>query len=49
MIAAPYRVKGGAPLLGARVPGEAGPFGRRPDVEDVDDGQEQGDGGAAVD
>ncbi|WP_329103229.1 hypothetical protein [Streptomyces sp. NBC_01439] len=48
MIAAPYRVKGGAPLLGARVPGEAGPFGRHPDVEDVDD-QEQGDDGTAGD
>lgn len=31
MIPHPDRQKGGAPLLGARLPGEPGPFGRRPD------------------
>lgn len=33
----PDRRKGGAPLLGARHPGEQGPFGGRPDEEDLDD------------
>jgi len=40
------RIKGGAPQLGARLPGELGPFGVRPDEDDgqgdeelLDDGQ----------
>ncbi|MEV7442027.1 hypothetical protein AB0O22_12845 [Streptomyces sp. NPDC091204] len=40
MIPAPYRTKGGGLLLGARRPGEAGPFGRRTDIEE-DQGDEE--------
>ncbi|MEU2078604.1 hypothetical protein [Streptomyces sp. NPDC013489] len=36
-----HRLKGGAPQLGARHPGERGPFGIRPDNGDGD-GQEHG-------
>jgi len=42
------RDKAGAPLLGARRPGEEGPFGIRPGLEDADpdednDGQDPGE------
>jgi hypothetical protein len=40
VIPLPCRTKGGAPLLGARHPGELGPFGRRPDPDEDDDGQD---------
>lgn len=36
MIPHPHRMKGGAPQLGTRYPGEAGPFGPYDDVQDDD-------------
>lgn len=43
MIPLPCRHKGGAPQLGARQAGEQGPFGVRPDEDDVDDDQDHDD------
>lgn len=37
MFTTPARTKGGAPQLGARHPGESGPFGVRPHPDDLDD------------
>lgn len=44
MIRTLHRAKGGAQQLGALRPGEAGPFGRRPD-EDDDQDQDDEQGG----
>lgn len=35
------RAKGGAPLLGARYPGERGPFGVWPDLDEQDQDDER--------
>lgn len=43
MIRLPCRVRG-ASALGARHPGELGPFGRWPDEDDLDEGDDQADG-----
>ena len=51
MIPHPHRQKGGAPQLGARHPGETGPFGRygaletAEPVEDDVDGEQHDQGG----
>lgn len=37
MIPLPCRTKGGAPLLGAKGPGQRGPFGEWPDADDDQD------------
>lgn len=37
MIPHPHRTKGAGPQLGARHPGEPGPFGVRPDPDEDDD------------
>ncbi|MDX2943305.1 hypothetical protein PV383_04475 [Streptomyces caniscabiei] len=46
MIPLPCRTKGGAPQLGAKGPGQTGPFGRWPDLDKDDDqadGEQQAD------
>lgn len=40
MIPHPHRQKGGAPHLGAKGPHQRGPFGWRPDEDDLADDQD---------